>query len=266
MLCPWRGRIGAVGDGVNKCSVHSQLQRTSAAMAGREEQQQAAGPEPSAGAARREELKQRRAQQKAEALKQRRAQAKSRRQSATTASAACASSAASAGVAEVGSMESDLGRALAACGTSNSWSTLEAVAAKVSRRTGRRVTPRELDELMLRVGDAALLAHGVWRTSFGKKYMPIVCVNTAFARSAAAAAGNQWTCTCGAAGTGASGGCALAQNHKKQTERYFGSQDYNAGRHACTASVHKGQCLMWQPPTSGHLHSWRRGFADDGRR
>ena len=44
-------------------------------------------------------------------------------------------------------------------------------------------------------------------------------------------------------------------------ERYFGSHAYNAGRHCSTASTHKGSCAMWRPPTSGHLHSWRRAFA-----
>eukprot|EP01043_Picozoa_sp_COSAG02_P075333 COSAG02_NODE_15486_length_1156_cov_2.068416_1_plen_171_part_00 len=162
------------------------------------------------------------------------------------------------------SMDSELGRALAACGTSNSWSTLEAVATKVSRRAGRKVTPRELDVLMRGVGDATLLAHGIWRTSFGQKFMPIITVNTAFARSAAAADGEQWACTCGATPAAASGG-AVAQKRQKDSDRFFGSQDYNGGRHASTASVHKGQCLMWRPPTTGHLHSWRRGFDDDGR-
>ena len=170
--------------------------------------------------------------------------------------------------ADAASMDSELGRTLAARGTSNNWSTLEAVATKVSWRAVRKVTPRELDVLMRRVGDAELLAHGIWRTSFGKNFMPIVTVNTAFARSAAAADGKQWTCTCGATPTSASGGggSAAAQKRQNDTERFFGSQDYNGGRHACTASVHKGQCLMWRPPSSGHLHSWRRSFSDDGRK
>jgi hypothetical protein len=121
---------------------------------------------------------------------------------------------------------------------------------------------------LCRVGDAALLTYGIWRTSFGKKFMPIVTVNTAFARSAAAAADReQWTCTCGATPATANAGSgdgAVARKRQNDSERFFGSQDYNGGRHACTASVHKGQCLMWRPPTSGHLHSWRRGFNDDG--
>ena len=230
-------------------------------------------PVPSTVLAKVEEIKQRRTQQKLQALKQRRVAANSARAGTVamrnSGDAPLVVSPETSAEAAPYSMDSELGRALAACGTSNNWSTLEAVATKVSRRAGRRVTPRELDALMCGVGDDVLLAHGIWRTSFGKKYMPIVTVNTAFARSAAAATSEQWTCTCGAAPapmavTG--GGGAAAKKRQSDSERFFGSQDYNAGRHACTASVHKGQCLMWRPPTSGHLHSWRRGFADDGRR
>ena len=161
-------------------------------------------------------------------------------------------------------MDTELFAQLAACSTSNSWSTLEAVACKVSKRAGRKVTPRELDALMVSVGDAGLLSHGIWRTSFGKKYMPIVVVNTAFARACARTGGVVHVCTCQVMGPpkpGAAAGSACETSKaEKDMERYYGSTDYNAGRHASTASVHKGQCLMWRPPTSGHLHSWRRGF------
>ena len=39
-------------------------------------------------------------------------------------------------------MATDIGRALAATGTSNSWSPLDAVASKVGKRLGRTITPR----------------------------------------------------------------------------------------------------------------------------
>lgn len=238
-----------------------------------------------AGTERLEELRQWRAKQKAEALRQRKAASDNaaqlqRNKGGGTAKARVTAEGYRATVARdeggallpVGpeGMCSELGRALAACGTSNSWSTLEAVAGKVSRRLGRKVTPRELDALMVGAGDSALLKRGVWRTSFGKKYMPIVVVNTAFARTAGATAGTaaeQWACSCGAApttatGRGGRGGAATKARAQRDAGRYFGSVDYNAGRHACTASVHKGHCLLWRPPTSGHLHSWRRGFTD----
>ena len=42
----------------------------------------------------------------------------------------------------VAPMATDIGRALAATGTSNSWSPLDAVASKVGKRLGRTITPR----------------------------------------------------------------------------------------------------------------------------
>ena len=150
-------------------------------------------------------------------------------------------------------MDTDLGRALAATDTSNAWSTLDAVANKVGKRLGRAVPPRELDDLMMAAGDAELLRRGVWRTSFGAKFMPIVLVNPAFGR-ASAAVGAASTCTCHAAEPKAG----------RDVQRYFGSQDYNAGRHCSTASAHRAACPMWRPPVTSHLHSWRRGYDDPG--
>ena len=86
-------------------------------------------------------------------------------------------------------MESDLGRALSLTSTSNSWSTLDAVAAKVGKRLGRSVGPREIDDLLKSAGDEELLRSGVWRHSFGDKFMPIVLVNPAFARALANSSG-----------------------------------------------------------------------------
>ena len=36
----------------------------------------------------------------------------------------------------------------------------------------------------------------------------------------------------------------------------------SAGRHASTQSEHIASCQLWKPPSTGHLHSWRRGFSD----
>lgn len=155
-------------------------------------------------------------------------------------------------------LDDELGKVLAACSTSNAWSTLEAVAKKVSKKIGRNVRPRELNDFMDAVGDEALRTSGVWRTSFGAKYMPIVLVNPAYARVFAqseALGSSKIVCTCGLAPALKSG-----RDVKEDTKRYFGSHDYNAGRHASTASVHKPNCLMWKPSTTSHLHSWRRGY------
>ena len=96
-------------------------------------------------------------------------------------------------------MESQVGKALACCGTSNTWSTLDAVSAKISRKLGKNITPRELDDLMKKVGSEELMRNGVWRTSFGDKLMPIVLVNVTFARTVAETEGSV-SCICGAVG------------------------------------------------------------------
>ena len=149
-------------------------------------------------------------------------------------------------------METELGLALADCGTSGTWSTLDAVAGKVGKKLGKRVTPRELDAVMLKAGKEGMKENGVWRTSFGKKYMPIIVVNPSFRRALEREGGEQG-CTCLQAKKGDGG-----------DKRYFGSQDYNAGRHKVVASGHKLNCCMWLPPETSHLHSWRRGFTEPG--
>ena len=180
-------------------------------------------------------------------------------------------------------MDGDIGSALAATGTSNAWLSLDAVAAKVGKRLGKMLSPKELDRFMVEIGTdelqrytifllnflqrvctAAILSdssillfcrHGIWRTSFGTKLMPIVVINPAYARTVHGAGdGCALGCTCGATDPASNG------KDEKNIERYFGSRDYNAGRHASTASTHKGMCAMWHPSTTSHLHSWRRGF------
>ena len=157
-------------------------------------------------------------------------------------------------------LETPLGKALLSSGTSNDWSTCEAVANKIGRKLGRKVTPRELDSLLLAVGNMRLNEMGVWRTSFGAKYMPIICVNPSFGRRMRAYMGRKEalpsSCTCGVA-------VAVKKSHQERKERrYFGSHDYNAGRHASTKSAHRATCPKWTPSITGHLHSWRRGFTD----
>ena len=119
--------------------------------------------------------------------------------------------------------------------------------------------PQRLVSFLKSVGDKDLNANGVWWTSFGSQYEPIMCVNPAFGRARALerAASTEGTarCTCGGGG-GAAGAKEAAVNHK-----YYESHDYNAGRHAPTTSTHVATCVQWQPPTTSHLHSWRRGFS-----
>lgn len=157
--------------------------------------------------------------------------------------------------------DSELGRALLQAGTSNAWSTLDAVANKTSKRLGRSLSPKQLDAFLKEVGDQRLNEYGVWRQGFGPGYMPILVVNPAFGRAAKAAVGGV-VCSCG---PGVSDPAAMVSKHGRaaaeQVQRYFASQDYNAGRHSSQdKSEHKPTCLLWRPPTSSHLHSWRRGF------
>lgn len=68
------------------------------------------------------------------------------------------------------------------------------------------------------------------------------------------------TCTCGATASNAAG-----RRGAEDTKNYFLSQNYNAGRHDSTTSVHKAHCGLWRPQTKSHLHSWRRGFNETGK-
>ncbi|CAM9122719.1 unnamed protein product [Pylaiella littoralis] len=145
--------------------------------------------------------------------------------------------------------ETAVGQALRNVNTSNQWSTLTGVLTKVNKKLPARqqLDARTLAELLSSEPSAELARNGIWTTSFGANYMPIVVVNRSYARKIAEG-GEQGHCSCGH-GDGGAG-----------SSRFFGSQDYNAGRHALEASGHKVSCLCWTPPTTGHLHSWRRGF------
>mmetsp|Transcript_27997 Transcript_27997/g.52516 ORF Transcript_27997/g.52516 Transcript_27997/m.52516 type:complete len:150 (+) Transcript_27997:58-507(+) len=149
-------------------------------------------------------------------------------------------------------METPIGQALASAATSAQWSTLDAVLRKVNSKIGGRpMDARAFDEFLRSVGDQELQAHGVWRHSFGPKYKPILLVNPAYARAVA---------------RDPEGGCSCPrkapQDQSAAVDNYFNSQNYNAGRHALEASGHIPSCALWRPPTTGHLHSWRRGFDD----
>ncbi|CAM9983670.1 unnamed protein product [Ectocarpus sp. 12 AP-2014] len=146
--------------------------------------------------------------------------------------------------------ETPVGRVLREVNTSKQWSTLTGVLTKVNKRlpAEQQVDARTFARLLTSVPAAELARNGVWTTTFGAKYMPIVIINRAYAWRVAQG-GEQGRCSCGEGGRSGSG-----------SSRFFGSQDYNAGRHALEASAHNAGCLCWTPPTAGHLHSWRRGF------
>ncbi|CAM9770296.1 unnamed protein product, partial [Sphacelaria rigidula] len=146
--------------------------------------------------------------------------------------------------------ETPVGRALRDVNTSNQWSTLTGVLSKVNKKLPARhqVDARTLARLVTSESAAELARNGVWVTSFGAKYMPIVIVNRGYARKVAQGE-EQGCCSCG-----------QGERSGSDSSRFFGSQDYNAGRHALEASAHSLSCLCWTPPATGHLHSWRRGF------
>ena len=171
-------------------------------------------------------------------------------------------------------LTSSVGQALVACGTSNQWSMLSSVMTKMNKKLdseNRIIDPRRLVEFLKSIGAKELNAHGVWWTSFGSQYEPIILVNPAYARARALerSGGSGGVCTC-CGGSGAddttsssssSSSEAAARKSEAASKKYFESHDYNAGRHASTASCHIASCCKWKPPTTSHLHSWRRGFA-----
>ena len=107
---------------------------------------------------------------------------------------------------------------------------------------------------MKSVNISLLRKGGVFYSSFGDKYMPIVLVNRAYANTMRALGNDPIECRCRIG--------SKSPTNRIRVERYYGSHDYNAGRHATANSPHMAYCPMWEPPSSGHLHSWRRGFSD----
>ena len=160
---------------------------------------------------------------------------------------------------------------MAAVRTSKQWAAFPSFVVKLNKSlpTEERVSAKAAATLLKRAGAAQLRSRGIWVTFFGAKFMPIVLTNQGFAKAWQAAAaqgivGPETTkppCTCtaraAAAAAAEAGGRTRAE---KATKRFYSSHDYNAGRHRSTASVHHLNCVSWTPPTSGHLHSWRRGY------
>ena len=145
-----------------------------------------------------------------------------------------------------------MGCALRTVSTSCQWATLPSVVTKVNKRlaAGDCVDARSLAGWLASVDEAELSRAGVWVQSFGTRFQPIVLTNPACARALEAQdRSSEPVCSCSR--TGPAG---------EDAGRYFGSTDYNAGRHALQVSAHLPNCACWTPPTTSHLHSWRRGF------
>ena len=118
-----------------------------------------------------------------------------------------------------------------------------------------QVNAEQLCNLVKEAEEYELTRLGIWREPAGRRDL-MVCINPAFAQAyqKAASVGDSIECTCQ----------KRTAESKKQgetdTKRFFGSMDYNAGRHAPTLSTHSPNCVCWRPPLTSHLHSWRRGY------
>ena len=165
--------------------------------------------------------------------------------------------------------------------TSKQWATLPSFVSKLNKKLPKhckKLSPKATVKVLKTFTAAQLRQFGIWITYFGKKYMPIVLVNPSFRRALLDSANSNTTTasttTTSSAGTAPTCSCGVVQPKGKgdgkqnnrgttaATQRFFGSHDYNAGRHCPTNSAHRPTCLCWAPPTTGHLHSWRRGYEE----
>ena len=146
-------------------------------------------------------------------------------------------------------MDSELGRALCQTSTSNQWALISNVfLQKISRKLGRPVGESSVVQFLNETESRELMEHGIWKEKAGSSW--IICINPAFGRARREPSKAHTQCPCN-------------KSTLQRATKYFNSTDYNGGRHACTASKHIGSCCHWRPPTSGHLHSWRRSYNDN---
>lgn len=145
-------------------------------------------------------------------------------------------------------MNSLLGQAIRKVNTGRQWSTLSSVLGKINRilPSNEQISGHELLSFLQSIDTDELRLNGIWAHSFGSKYEPLILTNPAYSR---------------AIQTGKHSCCCKLRS-KESAGQYFGSTAYNAGRHCSTNSVHANNCPKWTPPSSGHLHSWRRTFED----
>jgi hypothetical protein len=151
-------------------------------------------------------------------------------------------------------MSEDMFLALAKVGTSSQWSLLSSICDKLNKKLKKEgsaagsVTERDCYEYLKDQSEETLRNYGVFVHPVSKSDV-IININRAY--------GTQRQTEIKANGE-ASGKCTC-EKLMQRDENYFGSHDYNGGRHACTASLHKGACPLWRPSHTSHLHSWRRG-------
>ena len=153
--------------------------------------------------------------------------------------------------------------------TSVSWSMLDAVVNKMNKKQkthSTKFSPREIDTILIRAGTEKLRKLGIFRTSFGPTYLPIVLTNPAFAAALAKAKTSRLgdiSCDCGIETPENRSSTSFRESKLRSDNQFCDSKAYNAGKHSSKLSPHKINCPKWSPPGAGHLHSWRRGFEDD---
>ena len=163
-------------------------------------------------------------------------------------------------------METPIGEALQKVNTSHQWSTLRSVVTKLNRclpSSSQAIDGRGLASFLESIDVEELNAAGIWTHSFGAKYEPLVLTNPAYARArrglkpaddSGEVIATRRLCRCRKR--------SAEDEAAESSERYFGSTAYNAGRHSSTQSTHAANCPRWTPPSTGHLHSWRRTFEE----
>ena len=156
--------------------------------------------------------------------------------------------------------------------TSVSWSMLDAVVNKMNKKQkthSTKFSPREIDAILISVGPEKLRELGIFRTSFGQNYLPIVLTNPAFAAAFAKAktsGSGVMLCNCGIETPENPSLTSFRESKLRGDNQFSDSKAYNAGKHSSKLSPHKINCCKWSPPGAGHFHSWRRGFEDDSKK
>lgn len=144
--------------------------------------------------------------------------------------------------------------ALCTVNTSCQWATLSSIVSKMNKKLTAedRVNEQSLASFLANVNQEELNDAGVWVHWFGNGFLPILVTNSACARARRKKrVKDKTTLVCS---------CKPDGKVEKAEWRFFGSTDYHAGRHALKASGHLRNCACWTPPSTGHMHSWRKGF------
>ena len=85
------------------------------------------------------------------------------------------------------SSDQEIIKLLASISTSNNWSVLDSVLKKINIKlksaSFKTIGARELGQILTTLPEEYLMSFGIFVTSFGLKFAPIVCINPAFGRN-----------------------------------------------------------------------------------